>query len=578
LTLPRRRLLVAAIVVAAAFGAAAVAWGPWSSGSSSRTAGGGARSTTSTSDRSADGGAGTGAASPTEPPGREGGVVRLGLAGPIVVDPPYASPASPSDQMVLDLLYDGLTQIAPADVPPTATGALAERWTADAAQRVWRFTLAEGTTFSSGRPLVAADVVASLTHVIAGGDASPAALQLELVHGFRDYLDGRSPSVAGLRAPDDRTVEVTLDAPLAQLPVLLAAPAYGITDVRALAAIGSAGPASGPTGTATPAQLSTLPLTGRWQVGTGVGGVAHLVRRLVPAAVAAPAHLDAVDLHPYADDEAAYDAFDAGDVDWAPVPHDRYGEAVRAHGDAAFAPFQAELLLGLRVDQAPLTDVRLRQAIAHAIDRRALVRTVYPDHASRLDAIAPVPLTGLPSDLVLRYDPAASRRLLREAFPPGSVPTVRLDVEASPATTALMRAVAASLEAVGIPTTLQPRSLEDHQRLLVSGQQQVFTLSWLGGYRSADAVLDPLLRSTSADNLLGLSDPAIDAALAAARSTPDLATAVARWRDVEVAALGQAVVVPIAQFRTEVVVAPSVLGLRHALDGTVDWSAVRLSA
>jgi peptide/nickel transport system substrate-binding protein len=577
LTGSRRRTFVAAVVVAAAV----VAWSPWSAGPSrSAHQGLGAGSTTSTGRRSAGEGHGQRGAPSTAEVGREGGVVRLGLAGPIVVDPPYASPASPSDQMVLDLLYDGLTEVRTSEVPPTATGRLAESWTVDAAQRVWRFTLAQATTFSSGRPIVGADVVASLTHVIAGGDASPAALRLELVQGFRDYLDGRSPSVAGLRAPDDRTVEIRLDAPLAQLPLVLAAPAYGIVDVRALAAIGSSAPAAGPTGTATPAQMAGLPLTGRWQVGTGGSGAAHLVRRAAPAPEAPPAHLDGVDLHPYVDDEAAYDAFDGGHVDWAPVPHDRYGEAVRAHGDEAFAPFQAELLLGLRVDRAPLSDPRLRQAIAHALDRQAIVRTVYPDHASRLDTIVPVPLGG-PGDRPAAgpgYDRAEARRLLAEAYPDGHVPTIHLDHEASAATTALMRVVAGSLRAVGIPTSVQPRSLDDYQRLLVSGQQQVFTLSWLGGYRSADAYLDPLLRSSSADNLLGLRDPEVDGALTAARSAPDAATMVRREHDAEDLALAQAVVIPLAQFRTEVVVAPTVLGLRQALDGTVDWAAVRLSA
>jgi ABC-type oligopeptide transport system substrate-binding subunit len=425
---------------------------------------------------------------------------------------------------------------------------------------------------------VAADVVASLTHVIAGGDASPAALKLELVHGFRDYLDGRSPTVAGLRAPDDRTVVITLDAPLAQLPVLLAAPAYGIVDVRALATLASAAPAPGPTGSAPPAQLASLPLTGSWQVGVGVRDVLHLVRRAVPATIGPPIHLDAVDLHPYADDEAAYRAFEAGHVDWAPIPEDRYGEAVRAHGDDALAPFQAELLLGLRVDRAPLTDVRVRQAIAHAVDRSALVRTVYPDDAVPLNTVAPAELTGGPTGPRLAYDPAEARRLVAQAYPDGKVPTIHLDFEASPATTALMRGVAANLAAVGLPTAVQPHSLDDYQHLLVRGQQQVFTLSWLGGYRSADAYLDPLLRSTSPDNLLGLHATDLDAALAAARSGPDPGTMSLHWQDAERIALGQAAVIPLAQFRTEVVVAPTVLGLRHAIDGTVDWSLVRLSA
>ena len=39
------------------------------------------------------------------------GTMRLGIGGPLVVDPAEASLASPSDLMVLDLLYDGLTRL-----------------------------------------------------------------------------------------------------------------------------------------------------------------------------------------------------------------------------------------------------------------------------------------------------------------------------------------------------------------------------------------------------------------------------------------------------------------------------------
>ena len=35
-------------------------------------------------------------------------------------------------------------------------------------------------------------------------------------------------------------------------------------------------------------------------------------------------------------------------------------------------------------------------------------------------------------------------------------------------------------------------------------------------------------------------------------------------------------VVPIAQFRTQVVVAERVEGLTHAVDGTVDWTVVHI--
>jgi ABC-type oligopeptide transport system substrate-binding subunit len=208
------------------------------------------------------------------------------------------------------------------------------------------------------------------------------------------------------------------------------------------------------------------------------------------------------------------------------------------------------------------------------------VRAVYPDEATRLDGIVPATLAGSRSAAdtgVPDFDVRHARALVRQAFPSGHVPTISLDHDSSTATTALMALVARSLDDVGIPTKLNPLTFDAYQQLLVSGKQQLFTLSWLGGYASAGAYLDPLLRSSSPDNLLGLRDPAIDAALDAARAAPEPGVAAGHWADVERSVLGSAIVVPIAQFRTQVVVADDVLHLRHALDGSVDWSVVRLA-
>jgi ABC-type transport system substrate-binding protein len=559
LTAARRRGLLA-LVVAAALAAGLLVWSPWSGSSDGGRAGTGGRSRSGAPSSTA---VGAGGASTTGALGTEGGTVRLGLAGPLVADPPYASAASPSDLMVLDLLYDGLTRMGGGGASATAVPAIARSWDVDAAQRVWRFHLDPAAAFASGRPVQAADVVASLEHVIAAGDASPAALRLEAVHGFRDYLDRVTPGVAGIRRIDDLTVEIALDSPMAQLPVLLAAPPYGIVDVRGLGQLRPDGPV---------AQLGAQDTTGSWQVDAGSADALQLRRR-----AGAPGHLDAIVLRPYAGADGAFEAFRDRKVDWAPVPSARFGEAVDDYGADAFAPFQAELLLGLRVDGPALSKPGLRQAIAAALDREAIVKAVYPDEAVPLDAVVPRGV-GPGSDASIGRDPDRARSLLRAAYPGGDVPTIELDYDASPATEALMSLVAKSLADVGIPTAKHPVGLPDYQRLLVSGQQQVFALSWLGGYRSPDAYLDPLLRSSSSDNLLGLRDPAVDAALAAARSTADPAVAAARWSDVERTVLSSAILIPIAQLRTEVVVSSRIIGLRHEVDGTVDWSAVQLAA
>jgi oligopeptide transport system substrate-binding protein len=487
----------------------------------------------------------------------DGGTLRLGIGGALALDPATGSLADPAAQLVGDLLYDGLTQL---DDDGVARPAVAASWSADESFQTWRFTLDPGRTFASGRPITATEVVGSLQHVIAGGDASLAALRLEDVQGFRPYLDGQAPNVAGLRALDAATVEIALTTPLAVLPELLAAPPYGIT--------------ASPGTTPPPTDLDLSSDT--WAVHSAEtdGSRIELARR-----PDSRAHLEGIELRAFANAGEAYGALEDGDVDWAPVPADRFGDAVDAYGDDLFAPFQAELFFGLRADAPGFDRPAFRQAIASAIDRDAIVRAVYPDLADPLGAVVPTGIPGRAADSCAEcdHDVVRARRLVDEAFPDGDVPTVAIDYDASPAQEAMANSVAEQLGAVGIPTAPRPQPLADYQRFIVSGQQQLFSFGWIGGYASPDAFLSPLFRSTSDDNLVGLRSPDVDYLLGQARAQADPAARAELWGQAQRIVLDEAYVVPIAQFRTQAVAAAPVEGLVHRVDGTVRWSDVWLA-
>jgi ABC-type transport system substrate-binding protein len=482
----------------------------------------------------------------------EAATVRLGLGGPLVVDPLEASLASPSDLMVLDLLHDGLTAL---DADGQAVAGLAVEWSADAAQQVWRFELDPDATFSSGRAVTADDVVASLTRLAAAGDTSLAALALEPVRGFRALADGEADTLAGVTAPDAATVEVVLDAPLSVLPEVLAGPSFGIVDPDAL-------------------DPESLDLTGDWSPSTDDRGALVVERRRGEGDV------DTVVAAPYEDPDAAYDAFDAGQVDWALVPPSRFGDAVEAHGDEHFAPFHAELFFGMNLSSPSLGNGLLRSAIVSAVDREAIVRAVYADRADPLLGIVPAGVPGHATGAcdACAHDPERSEELVAALFPDGDVPTVRIDFDESPAQEQMATLLADDLEAVGIPTELRPLPLDEYKRFVVSGGQELFSFGWIGVYTSPDAYLAPLFVSDSDDNLTRFRSEEVDGFLARARAAADPRLNGERWTGAEAGVLGSGVVIPIAQFRTQAVVADRVDGFAHALDGTVDWSAVTADA
>jgi ABC-type transport system substrate-binding protein len=484
----------------------------------------------------------------------DGGTVTLGIADRLVVDPVDASLASPSDLMVADLLHDGLTRLDPdGAVQP----ALAREWRANDLFTGFRFTLDPDATFTSGRPVVAEDVISSLERVIAGGDSSLAALSLELVDGFRAFVDGKAEHVSGLLAPDEHTVGVKLTAPLSVLPEVLANPVLSVVDEATVA----------------DDDLGALDLSGSWAVTSADDDGLQLERR-----AGADGSLDAIDVRSFDDADAAYDAFEDGEVDWATVPSSRYDQALEGQGDGAFAPFHAELFFGLNVRSPKLSNQEFRQAIRMAIDRDAIVDAVYPDLADPLATVVPAGVPGHDPGrcAACTHDPAGAADIVTFAFPDGA-PTVQIDFDQSTAQEAMAQIVAADLEAVGIPTELRPQPLEAYKQFVVSGEQELFSFGWIGAYGSTDAYLAPLFSSAANDNLTGYRAAAVDSLLFKARVSADPAVNADRWAKVEAAVLDAAIVVPIAQFRTQVVLADRVLGFAHAVDGTVDWAQVQVT-
>jgi ABC-type transport system substrate-binding protein len=494
----------------------------------------------------------------------DGGRVRLGLPGPLVLDPLAASAGSPAELMVAELLHDGLTALGPdGEVLP----GLARSWTAEDSFQTWTVRLDAAASFTDGDPVTAEAVVTSLTRVAAAGPGSLASLRLEAVAGYDELVAGEADGLAGLSVEDDVTLRIQTTSPLATLPAVLAAPELGIVDpsnVEVLEAVEELGEVD-------PDELA---LSGRWAPEAVDGGALTVARR-----TGADGHLDEVVLEPFDDPADAYEAFEDGAVDWALVPGSAYDDAIEAHGDEHVAPFHAEVFLGLRVAGPPLDAGPLRTAIAAAIDREALVADVYADVADPLATVVPAGVPGHDPDacgdaVACEHDPEAAEAALAEAYPDGDVPTVAIDFDDSDRQTRLAERVADDLDAVGIPTQLRPRPRDEYRAFVSSGGQQLFSLGWIGGYVSPDAYLAPLFGSVADDNLTGASSPPIDEALAAARATDDASAAEAAWRRAEQQILSTAVVVPLAQFRTQAVAADRVQDLAHRVDGTVDWAAV----
>ncbi|MET0283057.1 MAG: ABC transporter substrate-binding protein [Polyangiales bacterium] len=196
--------------------------------------------------------------------------------------------------------------------------------------------------------------------------------------------------------------------------------------------------------------------------------------------------------------------------------------------------------LGVNLEQPALKDPRVRQAIAHAIDRERLITHKLSGHAVAARSwIAPSHWAFDATTPSFGFDPARSRQLLREA---GFVPkadgfSLSLTVRTSSdrGVVSVARALSSMLRDVGIDLDVRPSEVAT---LLADLNRGRFELAYLQSpdviephvlhwFFASDRI--PLPGKREGSNRWRLSDPELDVALEEGRAHNDRPTRIAAY-------------------------------------------------
>ncbi|HYM90178.1 MAG TPA: ABC transporter substrate-binding protein [bacterium] len=329
----------------------------------------------------------------------------------------------------IDLLYNKLVTY---DTDLRVVGDLAESWdTPDS--RTYVFHLRKGVRFHDGREMTAEDVVFTIERILDPKTASPG----------RSYID----AVDGVAAPDRYTVRLHLKYPLASIFSGLASGNASIVEKAAVLASASGDLQKTEAGTGPFMLAEWVPdnfmrlIRNPGYFKRGLPKVDEVVYRVIPeqASLLAGVRTRSLDMATISD-----------------------GSVVRqAQADKALLVLQAPRLnlriFSFNTTRGPCTDARVRDAIAFAIDREAIVRAAEFGLAEVSGPVpAPAKIWALPVRQFPEYhpDPARARQMLQDAGAAGA----SFRIVASPTYEgglAVAQVIQSQLRAVGLVPTIE---------------------------------------------------------------------------------------------------------------------------
>lgn len=422
-------------------------------------------------------------------------------------------------QTIAGHIYNGLLRYN--DETSALEPDLAERWEVSEGGRVYTFFLRSNVRWHKDYgPFGADDVVFSFERV-----RDPAT-------GSR--YAGEFANIVTIEALNDQTVRVQLAEPDAGFLHKVAAFAQGMLVSRAaLQALGDTYPAN-PIGTGPFVFAEHLP-------GQQVTLVAN------PEYFAGPPILDQLVFRVIPDETTAEIALRNGEIDvlfalQAPdvIARLREDPAVRVQE----RPANNTVNLVLNTTVAPLDDLRVRQAIAHAIDRNALIETFFQGLKTPADTLLTPNFAEFSTSVpAYDYNPEQARRLLAEAGATGF--SLELYSVALYPYDQIIVPIADDLRAAGIDATIRVLDRAAYNEVRAAGTPPAVLTAIIGPTDPAN-VLWKLYHSASFPPGLNTAHyRGVDALLEQARTTLDPAQRTALYADVQRTAMRDLPVIPL---------------------------------
>jgi peptide/nickel transport system substrate-binding protein len=525
------------------------------------------------SDRDSGGGGGEGES-------QSGGTLVFGAAG----DPAMFDPAFGSDGETFRIarqIHEGLLTNEAGGTEPVP--ALAEDYEVSEDGLEYTFNLRQGVTFHDDTDFNAEAVCFNFDrwYNFEGLAQSPSASYYyqAVFGGFASTPD--TPSIyESCEATDENTAVIRLTQVTSKFPAALSLPAFSIQSPTALQEY-DADNLSGSEDALTYSEYALEHPTGTgpfrfesWDRGNGQVTIVRNEDYWGEAAL-----LDEIIFRTISDQNTRRQELQAGSIDGydfvAPADYqtledEGFQVLVRDPFNILYLGFNGGNVPGTNANPA-LQDPRVRQAIAHAIDRDTVVSSLLPEGAEVATQFMPPTVDGWAEDVTTyEYDPARARQLLQEAGAEGTTLRFYYPTDVSrpylPDPAAIYQVVSQNLTDAGF--TIEPVALPwnpDYLNAVQAGQADIHLLGWTGDYNDAYNFIGTFFAEASNNQASAefgaFSAPEIFAALARADAEPDPAARTELYQEANRLIMDYLPGVPISHSPPALVVAEDVSGL-----------------
>ncbi len=443
-------------------------------------------------------------------------------------EPNDLDPAFPDSQQTFNIvaaLMEGLAQYDPKTCLPVP--AVAERWEVSADSLTWTFYLRSSARWSNGDPVTAGDFVYAYRRGLSPGLGAEYAYMLFDLQNGEAFYQGKVKDFAevGAKAADDHTLVLRLNHPVPYLPKLVCHTMWYPIHRATIEKFGKID------------QRGSLWTRSGNYVGNGPFVLAEWKPNQIIRVTKSPTYwnrdhvrLNAVNFYPIEDNTTEEAMFRTGQLHiTSTIPIEKI--AVYKHDPKLAGYLDQYTMLGtyffrFNVTKPPLDDVRIRRALAYAINRQEMVDRVTLGDQVPAGHLTPPGTGGFTATANVPSDPARARQLLAEAGYPGGANFPHLELLYN--TNEGHRKIAEALQQMwrrelGIAITLVNQEAKVQSDSMREGNYQIARFAWIGDYLDPSTFLD-IMTSDSGNNQTGWKNAEYDRLIAAAGHTADDAT------------------------------------------------------